>query len=195
MPRTFNFPVWLKSTDEEQAAEEQRQALLRASFTRAKLTDAERLIGRGALLEKTAQANLEQSKGTEEESLHQSQLADALAMQGRYADAASIHPDPVRKEFFEQIGAAIEMDNSEKCSCPDSTIKVGDVDLAITPRFERTRIFSLVHKGVVSLVECSKCGHRNARPLRSRLLKHNDALNKSEGAKRPVLNDAQILKA
>jgi Zn ribbon nucleic-acid-binding protein len=197
--KSFTFPVWLAGTPAEQEAEASRQALLAASFTRAKQTEAERLIGRGALLEQTARQNFEQSfgvKGKEEErKLAKAQIAEALAMQGRYAEASELHPDTQRRADFRAIGRAVEMPDEEKCGCADSKLRVNDVELSVTPRFERQRIFSPVHNDVISLVECSRCGHRNARPLRSRLLKHHAAVNESMRARRPVLSDAQVLNA
>jgi len=190
MPKTFAFPVWLQGSAEEQAAEEQRQSLMRASFTRAHLTEAERLIGRGALLEKTAIGNLATPND-----LARSQYADALAMQGQYQIATEIHPDAERREYFQSIIKAIEMPDSDRCSCKDSNAKAGEVEMSITPRFERERIFSLVHGGLVSVIECSKCGHRNARPPKSRLLPQQAALNESEQLKKPVLSDVQVLRA
>ena len=197
MPKTFAFPVWLKGSPEEQAAETQRQDLLRASFTRAHLTEAERLVGRGTLLEATARGNLEQSAGKDKKAriLAENQLADALAMKGEFAEAAEVHNDAARRKYFREIGAAIEMDDEAKCNCPDSTAKMGDVDLSITPRFERGRIFSPAHGQVVSLIECQRCGHQNARAPRSRLLPMNATRNQSEQARQRVLNDAQVLNA
>lgn len=192
--KTFDFPVWLKGTPEQQAAESQRQDLLRASFTRARQTESERLIGRGALLEATARGNLEAAGGNEEARiLAQSQMADAIAMQGRFSEAAGIHPDPVRQEHFQNIVAAIQMPDDEKCDCEDTKSQIGDSKIAITPRFERAVIYSPVHQGTVSLVECSVCHHMNARPLRSRLLPMQAALSQSEAMKRPMLSDAQVL--
>jgi hypothetical protein len=182
---------------EQQKAESERQAQAMAAHSRARMTEAERLVGRGALLEQTARGNLEQSfgvKGKEEERrLAKSQLAESLAMQGRYAEAAEVHPDKEQRKYYRDIAVAIEKPDDEKCDCGDRRAKMNDTELSITPRFERARIFSPVHNDVVSLVECSKCGHWNARPLRSRLLKHNDALAMSEGAKKPVLSDPQVL--
>lgn len=220
MAKTFQFPVWLKGSEEEQKAEAERQALTLASFTRAHQTEAEQLVGRGKLLEDTARGNLEAGNG--ESQLVQSQLADALAMQGRYAEAAEAHPDPVRTEHFENIIAALEMPDDEKCDCPDTRAHVtqtagrdairklakdetvntateGGTVINLTPRFERARIFSAIHNDVVSLVECRKCGHLNARPLRSRLLQHNDARAQNEAAaeaRSPLrIRDVQILNA
>lgn len=188
----FTFPVWLQGSPEQQEAEAHLQSLQLSGFTRAKQTDAERLLSRGLLLEQTARGNLDLAEGSAAIALAKSQLADALAMQGRYGSAVDIHPDPVRKEHFQQIINAIEMDDEEKCDCADLTAKMSDVELAITPRFERAQVFSPVHAEMVSVVECSTCGHLNARPLRSRLLKHRDALGQNENSKRPMMSDLQL---
>jgi len=199
--KTFSFPVWLEGTEEQQKAEAERQALTRASFTRAHLTESERLVGRGKLLEDTARQNLNCAKRKDRQAriLAQNQLADAIAMQGRFAEAAQTHTDKTRRKYFRDVGKAIEKPDEEKCSCSDRKAKVGDNELEITPRFERAQIFSPVHNEVVSLVECSKCRHLNARPLRSRLLKHNDAIAQNEAAvkgKHPIrITDAQLLNA
>lgn len=196
MAKAFEFPIWLKGTDVEQAAEAQRQALALASHSRAKLSDAERLIGRGQLLETTARQNLSDAKGQDKEArvLAQSQLADALAMQGQYAEAAKIHPDKHRRKYFRDLGKAIEKPDDEKCKCRDKHIEINKQPVDLTPRLERARIFSPVHGEVVSLVECLKCGHKNARPLRSRLLKHRAAMEHNVVVDARLLND-QIINA
>jgi hypothetical protein len=193
--KKLDFPVWLQGTPEQQVAERQRQDLLRASFTRAKMTESERLIGRGALLEATARGNLEVSAGRNKEAriLAENQLADALAMQGQFALAAETHNDKHRRKYFRDIVKAIEKPDTEKCDCPDSKATMNDVELAVTPRFEREKIFSPLHGDLVSVIECQKCGHRNARPPRSRLLPMQAALSQAEAARRPVQNDAQVL--
>lgn len=190
MAKEFTFPVWLVGSPEEQAAETARQNLARASFTRARLTEAERLIGRGRLLEATARENLARANGNDE--LPKSQLADALAMQGRYVEAADLHPDEARKAHFENVVRALQMDDSEKCDCEDNKAEVKGVELSLTPRFEAARIFSPTHNAVVSLITCAKCGHANARKASSRLLSQQDALAQSEAVKKPVLNDTQL---
>ena len=196
MPKTFEFPVWLKGSPQEIAAEAERQALALAIHGRGHLSEAERLLGRGALLEQTARQNLEASgRNKHARILAESQLADALAMQGKFAEAAEIHPDPERTEYFVSVVAALEMDDEEKCDCADLKAKMNDVELTITPRHEKARIFSPLHNDIVSLVVCQTCGHANARPLRSRLLKSNAALNQAEKTGQTVLSDAQVLNA
>lgn len=182
MPKAFEFPVWLVGSVEQQEAEAQRQALALASHSRAKLSDAERLIGRGQLLEATARQNHSDAKGRDKAArlLAQAQLADAMGMQGRYAEAAKTHPDRHRRKYFRDLGKAIEKPDDEKCKCRDKRIAIEGQSVALTPRFERTRIFSPVHGEIVSVVECLKCHHTNARPLRSRLLKANSALSANE---------------
>lgn len=189
LPRAFKFPVWLRGTPEDQAAEAQRQAALRASFSRAKLTEEEQLIGRGHLLEETARGNIEAAADNAEvRQLAEAHLAEALAMQGRYHEAAEASPK--RRQEYEAIGAALEMDDSEKCDCPD-------VATGLTPRFERARIFSPIHGQVVSLVECQTCGHVNARPINSRLLVSRtlNAQNRAaaQGKLRGAVSDATAL--
>ena len=183
MPKSFQFPVWLIGTKEEQVAEEERQNLARASHTRAKLNEAERLVGRGALLEQTARANIEAAKNQNRKAriLAENQLADALADQGRFKEASTIHHDRQRRKYFRDIGKAIEMPDAAKCKCKDQCLSIGETELEITPRFERAKVFSPVHNQIVSIVECSRCGHKNARPLRSRLLHHNAAMTANEG--------------
>lgn len=192
MPKTFQFPVWLQGTPEEQKAEADRQALALAVHSRAHMTEAERLVGRGKLLEETARGNLAQAKGKDRNFI-KDQLADALAMQGRYEEAASTHTEKHRRAYFRSVGKALEKDDAEKCRCKDKKAEIGDAEISITPRFEKARIYSPVHGELVSLVACSHCGHLNARPLRSRLLVHNDALAASDGAKRALKNDFQVL--
>lgn len=175
MGKSFQFPVWLKGTVEEQAAESARQADALAIHSRAHMSEQERLIGRGKLLEDTARLNLELSAGRDKEAriLAENQLADAMFMQGKIAEAAEAHNDAARRKYFREVGAAIEKPDDDRCSCPD----VGDKQ---TPRFERTTVFSPVHGEVVSLVECQTCGDLNARPLRSRLIAQKAMLNQTE---------------
>ena len=194
MPKKFLFDVWLQGTKAQQKAEAERQDLARASFTRANLSEAERMVGRGKLLEATALENVELAIDDETRALAEAQLADALAMQGRFPEAATVHPDKERKTYFEKIVAALTVDDGDRCACPDTESKIGTQDIAVTPRFERDRVFSPIHNEVVSLVECSKCGDLNARPLVSRLLISKDAIaqNQAPGARRAI-SDAQVL--
>jgi hypothetical protein len=193
------FPVWLQGTKQQQEADAEVQRLALAAHSRAKMSEEERLVGRGKLLEAAARANLEASfgKNAEATTLHKQQLADALAMQGRFAEAAETHNDAARRKFFRNVVTALEMNDEERCNCSDDHVKFGEVEAAVTPRFERGRVFSLIHNTTVSLIECKVCGHLNGRPPRSRLLPQQAALNQNEatarGKGRVMKNDADVL--
>jgi hypothetical protein len=199
LPKKHQFPVWLKGTSAEQKAEAERQALAMAAHSRAKLSDAERLVGRGQLLEQTARENLALSKRRNRAArvLAQNQLADALAMQGRYAEAAEMHTDRHRRKYFRDVKKALEKPDDEKCGCPDRKAEVSGQQIAITPRYEVEKIYSPIHGELVSVVKCSKCEHLNARPLRSRLLQsqaaqeRNERLARTPNAQR-LISDATI---
>jgi hypothetical protein len=196
----FQHPLWLIGTPAQQAADAETQRLALAAHSRAKMSEEERLVGRGKLLEEAARLNLEQSVGRNAAAreLAQNQLADALAMQGRFAEAAETHNDAARRKYFRNVVTALEMDDEAKCNCADDHVKFGDVEVAITPRFERGRIYSPIHQGTVSLIECKVCGHLNGRPPRSRLLPQQAALNQNEAAARgkgrAMKTDADILR-
>ena len=168
MPK--NLPKWLQKTDAELSEEVKVQDERRAGFTRAHLTEAERLVSHGALLEETARGNL--AAGSPDA---QAQLAEALAMQGRYGEAIEHHPNKTMRARYREIVDAIQMDDEEKCDCPDTETE----ELTITPRYSERAIYSSRHKGAVALVRCVKCGHLNARPPRSRLLLNQSALNQN----------------
>lgn len=189
-----NLPKFLERTDEELAEEAKVQEIRRASFSRAKLTPEERLVGRGALLEETARGNL--AAGDSE--ISETQLSEALAMQGRYIEAAKHAPIPEMKEHYEAISAAIEMDDDEKCPCEDIEGNVEGVDISITPRFTAKEVFSQRHGKAVSLIRCVKCGDTNAREPRSRLLTQNATSRQNvaaaNGGGRGMVRDSQLLK-
>jgi hypothetical protein len=183
------LPKWLERTEAQIAAEAETQAQRRAGFTRAKLTEAERLISRGALLEQTARNSLavaHKHKNKERLAIEKGHLAEALAMQGRYDEAAKLHPDKTRTAYFRSIVKAIHLDDAKKCQCKDTEAEIDGVTIALTPRFAARRIYSLQHKKVVSLITCSKCGHMNAREPKGRL-----SLQTPQGV-RP-LRDSQLL--
>jgi hypothetical protein len=184
-------PKWLERSEAELAAEEETQALRRAAHTRARLTEEERLVSRGALLEQTARGNLDAAGGNVELVAREKEnLAVALAMQGRFTEAAKIHPDKLMRQHFKDIESAIEMDDAEKCDCKDFTGTVDGVEIAVTPRYSARTVYSTKHGEAVQLITCARCGHMNARKPRGRLL----LASQNTGTGRQ-LRDSQILHA
>lgn len=227
------LPIWLQRTPEQVARDEQLQIERRASFGRVKMTDEERMIARGAQLEEAGRLNLETAEGDYERLVSeaiaegnelepaqvrdlvqtmrhaQSQLAEGMAMQGKYKRAAKAHPDPNRSLYFKRITEAIDRDDEEDCKCKGTWAEIyrdekgefkaqrlkkdekpsrkGQV-IETIPRQSLARIYSPKHKRVVDLELCVMCGKLNARPLLGALRKQRDAR-----AKGSTLTDVQML--
>lgn len=173
-----------KDTAEEDRVQEIRQA----SFTRANLTEAERLVGQGALWEETARGNLEAARGKNAAAreLAENQLADAMAMQGKYAEAAELHHDKHARKAYRDTAAAIDRPDDAVCNCKPTKAKLKDAEIAVPNTHVARMVFSRKHGAVVGLELCDKCGKANARPLTDI---HAVAASK---VSRP---DVQILKA
>jgi len=197
--KKFDFPKWLQRSEEEVAAEQKIQAERQAGFTRAHLTEGERLVQHGVLLEETARGNLAAGAGDDAKA----QLAEGLSLQGRFDEAATHHPDKVMRAEYRRVQQAIERPDDEKCACPDEerTVSTGGekVELSITPRYSEKTVFSIPHGGAVQLITCRKCEHANARAPRSRLLTQSAAMSQNLAmargqTERGRLSDIQILR-
>jgi hypothetical protein len=215
------FPFLADPRREEEDA--RLQEVRRASFTRARLSEEEREVARGAALVEIGATNVElatRERGeaeqvkaenlnasinerksgrileaqranrilsqTDETETHaRATLAEGLAKWGRFAEAAEVHPDEEMQRDYGAIEEAIARDDSEKCDCPDSE----GFGQSITPRVVNQVVYSEPHNGLVPLVQCSRCGHLNARPLNGRLVGQAAAML---GAKDAPVRDAQV---
>lgn len=217
--KKFNFPSYLSRTDAEIEQERLTQEQRRAGYSRATLTREEEMISRGELLERTARGNLDAiqkdkeywSEGirlmgheltrAEELAIQENEelerLAQALALQGRFTEAATHSVE--QKDHYLGIVNAIAMDDSIKCDCPDTKGKIGEQEVSITPRYVAKEVYSINHKKVVSLVVCNSCGHANARvpssriPLSQSAMANNLAVAKA-GTSRGLIRDVDLLK-
>jgi hypothetical protein len=158
------------------------QEIRRASHTRSKLTEEERLISRGMALEEIARTNLRNMQERREQGFNRRawggatldmvdeeamRLSEALSMQGKFRDAAAVCPQKTMAKHYESIAEAIERDDDEDCDCPElkkRTLKSGQ-EVAVPRRHIAQRVFSPVHGRLVELESCP-CGHLNARPAR-----------------------------
>lgn len=173
------LPDYLKRPQEEIEADKAAMRLRAASFTRARLTDAERLISEGVTKENIARANLETQEvlranghnvstrgGANKEMLEQEQvrLAEGLELQGRYSEAAEIHPHKKEAARLLKIEEAIAKPDDEHCECPPDRKEIGGRSVEAHPHYEVKKIYSRPHGRVVSLVGCRKCSGLNATP-------------------------------
>lgn len=206
------LPSFLVQTDEEIAAEKERQRLLAASFTRAKSNPAERMVERGVQMEQIARANIELQKearaegrnvstrgGANQEMLAQEleRLAEGLALQGRYVEAADVHPKKLKAKEFTEIQEAIDKAD-DLCECPRKEHKnpLNEKEaVSISPRRELKPVFSSKHGGMVSLMVCDSCGELNARPLIGQASEINAAAEGAARAKKPVVHESHVLRA
>lgn len=152
-----------KPTTEDEMIQEKR----RASFTRANLTEAERIVSRGLALEETALGNLRTAlkDGNEEQAtLEMWHLADAQALSGNFEGASLAHPIKEERERYRSIKAAIERDDAEMCDCKPKRAELNGVKIDVPVTHISQMIFSPKHGDVVGLEVC-KCGEMNARPF------------------------------
>lgn len=147
--------------------DEKVQEMRRASYTRANLTEAERLVSRGKTLEDTALANLSAAvrDGNEEQAqLERWHLADALAMSGDLDGAIQIHPLEVERERLIAEKEAIDRPDDEMCSCQPQRANLNGVEIEVPNTHISKMIFSPKHGDLVGLEVCA-CGAMNARPV------------------------------
>lgn len=187
------LPPFLVRTLEEVEQDEEAQRLLRASFTRAKMTPAERLISRGAQIEEIARSNIRRMEGVREEGNNKRRkggatlemlerermaLAEGLAMQGLYREAASEHPHKTRAKDFLEVAEAVERPDEEECGCSERheerfqtghEVKVREVTepgkhTRPLPKYQTLRlVYSREHGRAVRLERCPRCEFVNAR--------------------------------
>jgi hypothetical protein len=203
------LPIFLQRTPEQVLADEAAQEARRASFTRAKLSDGERLIARGAQLEEIARANISQMEAHREERhtvstrgganlemLEQQRalLAHALELQGRFLDAAEVAPLKTEQKRLRAIHDAVEAPD-ETCDCPRDEHELNGVKIEISPRRMLKTIYSRKHGREIALMKCDKCGDLFALPLTGQAAEIAGARQASRAAGQSVRSDVQVLRA
>jgi len=156
------LPPYLRQPRDLISEEKRAQALQAASFTRARLTDEERLVARGKQLEEIARANL----ATKETPEGRIRLSRGLELQGRYAEAAECHPHKRERKRLLAIEGACDREDSEVCNCPPKKLRAGGEAVEVPRHYEVKKVYSRRHGRVVSLVGCGnpKCSFLNATP-------------------------------
>jgi hypothetical protein len=155
------------------------------------------MISRGAQIERIARKVIESGKG--DIITAQRQLAHALHLQGRYAEAVEVAPDEVTKNCYAEIQAAIDIDD-ELCACPRKEVDdpLTGKKLSISPRRHLKDVYSPRHGEVVALMSCENGCPLNARPLtgQAREIANNVRMAHQTVAdtRRRALTDTQVLK-
>lgn len=155
------LPTFLQRTPEQMAAEQERQKVLRDLHLKgATQTPAEQKLAHAMLREKAIRANLEQITDANLRRDTELELADSLAEQGRFREAATIDPQ------FQEMVEAVDRDDDDFCHCPEDSVQSrnaqGAVTIPIPKHFVVGEVFSEKAGKIVPLVKCAKCGTLNA---------------------------------
>lgn len=172
---SFDFnkiPIWLRRTPEQKAKDDALQETLRSAYgPGVHPNPTERHLMRAAAVARSAQAHLEHLRHRpnthpEQVSAASAQLAEAWAMQGKYSEAADLHPSPDHAERFRAIAAAIERpDDDAGCNCKIERAQDparGNKQMTISPSHISEIVFSPKHGKLMPLVVC-KCGDMNVK--------------------------------
>jgi rubrerythrin len=77
-------------------------------------------------------------------------LAEALAEQGRYGEAAEIVADDRKREEYEQLNGALQVPDDQACDCNEPMLKIGELGM-------------VGQNAVKHVYRCPKCGFENIR--------------------------------
>lgn len=153
-----NLPAFLKRTPAEiETAEAQQSEWRQALHGRVQRNAEERVVARGIELESSIRATL----AVNQDDHMLSKLADALAMQGRYAEAAVVEPSEEKTLEYQAIHEAIERNDKEKCDCPQF---VNEIDpksgkqIRLPVQNVQQMVFSQKHGSMMPVVTCAHCG-------------------------------------
>ena len=133
-----------------------------------RLNPVERRLQTAKAREETArgslQAMLAGNVSVERLNPQRDRVAEALAMQGKYHDAALEAASPEAKKRYAEIHAAVWRDDEESCECPETTAdprgaKGQTIQLPTT--YAEEIVYSEKHGREMPLVRCSLCGDAN----------------------------------
>lgn len=174
--KTEPLPKHLRLTPERKARIAEQQAALRErALERGRLTPEAQRVQLGLAHEKSARADVAMleselvglaADAAADATLARLQtarqrLAEALAQQGRYDEAATVAPDAEQAQHYERLWEAVWRDDTESCECEPFR----DGEMSLTHDHVAEEILSLNHNRIMPLVKCNCCGFLNARPL------------------------------
>ena len=199
-PTITTLPDFLQLTDEQIATSEriQRQ-VAQAMHGRVQANREEARLIQGIHAERSARATLEtlanegRRKGrAEAANVQLGRLAEALADQGRFSEAAATHPDAKRAKELRKIQEAIERDDAEICDCKPEEVNdpVSNKKLRLPLENVVDEVFSPKHKRMMPLIRCNKCGDLNVKALTPELTRRQAAMMQT--GDKP--NDVALLK-
>jgi hypothetical protein len=172
-----NVPDFLKWSPAKEAEfrETQRKLYAAAARRRARLSPVEQAFVGGMRREVALRQNLAALAGAAELTAPQKDLAlrlraslsEALAAQGRYAEAADFCADPARLKELVALERAVWRSDSDECKCAHVSDPRGanGAEVRLLKYHVEAHVFSPKHGREMAVVRCNGCGHRNVRAL------------------------------
>lgn len=153
----MELPDFLHLTDERIGAEARRQARLRVDFhSRVRMPAAQQEYVRGREIEPTLRAEAANLTGAARDEVR-NRLAEAVAAQGRFGEAASLTTDDAARSFFTAAWTAVH--DPQGCSCESPTLATGPRTRIRPPKFRVLKEIHNLRQGVFGyLAECNACG-------------------------------------
>lgn len=166
------IPIWLRRTPAQQEQDRALQDSLRSAQgpgRRPNPTEAHLI--RAAAVKRAAEAELRQlrrDRSPDPRHLEgaSARFAEALAAEGRYAEAAEIHPNAPHAERFQQIAEAIERDDdAPRCECEAKQERdpATGQTVVLASEIISEMVFSPKHNKLMPLVLCTACGDMNVK--------------------------------
>ncbi|GEM_PF-4764986 len=170
-----NFPDFLKLTPERLAENEAYQKLWSYRATSPFVNNTARMLEKANAVREEKELlpiieaySKEVNETTDEkrkkflvESLEKlyGQLAEKLASQGRFDEAAAIEPDLHRRTEYMSFWIAVWRQDAESCEC------VKKYEDKYKTYYVEKFVFSLKHGVEMPIVRCNTCGLRNVKAL------------------------------
>lgn len=105
-------------------------------------------------------------------------LAEALALQGRYNEAADVEHDKEKKAHYAGMWEAVWRDDEETCPCEPFV----DGEISLTHDHVSEEVISQKHGNkLMPAIRCNDCGHINVRPLTHELRQRQRAQEQAAG--------------
>jgi hypothetical protein len=187
------IPAWLRRTPEQQEQDRALQEQLRtAQGPGRRPNPTEAHLIRAAAVKRAAEAELHQLRlDTHPDPRHligaSARLAEALAMEGRFSEAAEIHPSAAHADRFQQIAEAIERDDADSpcdCEVKQATNPATGQPVALANEIISEMVFSPKHGKLMPLVVCTACGDMNVKPAPQHLLDRIQRVRREHNAAR-----------
>lgn len=171
---------------------EQQLRLREAAIARGRLSPEARVMQLGMAHEMSARTDVEMLEGELSQLpagftdagkvahlvIARKRLAEALAQQGRYNEAAEVEPDKEQARVYLELWMAVWREDDETCPCTPFI----DGDVSLTHDHVAQDVISAKHDNkLMPAIRCNCCGFINVRPLTHELIVQQRARHAAAG--------------